>query len=505
MELGRKANNVKQLEGWSCMSKKDIKNPVTIIYKQNVEFLKKELDVDTSFDLIHLELEHADREMSLFLVDGFGKDQAITQIQRELRIMKASDLADRPLDKLIKHHIPYAEIETTDDLDNVVDQVLAGPAALVVEGLDQVILVDTREYPVRGPEEPDTEKVIRGSKDGFVETLVMNAALMRRRVRDKTMKVEYVSVGRRSKSDLAITYIADIADQDIVSEIKASLEKIDTDGLPMGDKTIEEFIFGHNYNPYPMVRYTERPDVAATHLLEGHVIIMVDGSPSVMISPTTFWHHMQHAEEYRQKPVVGTALRLVRYLAVWASLFLIPMWYLLATNDQLGPHTLDFIGAQEEGTVPLYIQFLAAEIGIEMLRMAAIHTPNALATALGLVAALLIGDVAINVGLFSPEVVLYLAVAAVGTFATPSYEISLANRLIRVALLIVTASFGLPGFLIGVTVWLIMLVHLKALNMPYMWPFIPFNPLALRDVFFRVSMPSKKRRPTAVHPNDPDR
>ncbi|GAE33461.1 stage V sporulation protein AF [Halalkalibacter akibai JCM 9157] len=280
------------------MSNKKIKNPVTIIYQDNIDFLKRELDVDTSFDLVHLELEYAERQMSLFLVDGFGKDQAITQIQRELIRVKAEDLEDRPLDKLMKHHIPYAEIEATDDLDNVVDQVLAGPAALVVEGIDQIILVDTREYPVRGPEEPDTEKVIRGSKDGFVETIVMNAALMRRRVRDRTMRVEHVSVGRRSKSDLAITYIADIADQEYVQKIKAGLDKIETDGLPMGDKTIEEFIFGHNYNPYPMVRYTERPDVAASHLLEGHVIIMVDGSPSVMISPTTFWHHMQHAEEY---------------------------------------------------------------------------------------------------------------------------------------------------------------------------------------------------------------
>jgi len=275
--------------------------------------------------------------------------------------------------------------------------------------------------------------------------------------------------------------------------------------LPMGDKTIEEFIFGHNYNPYPMVRYTERPDVAASHLLEGHVIIMVDGSPSVMISPTTFWHHMQHAEEYRQKPLVGLVLRIVRYLAVWASIFLIPLWYLLATNEQFRPEALGFIGAEESGTIPLYIQFLAAEVGIEMLRMAAIHTPNALATALGLVAALLIGDVAINVGLFSPEVVLYLAVAAVGTFATPSYEMSLANRIIRVGLLIVTAIFGGPGFIVGTTIWLLMLVHLKPLDTPYMWPFIPFNSRALKDVLFRVPIPTKKQRPQAIHPNDPDR
>jgi stage V sporulation protein AF len=487
------------------LSKQNIKNPVTIIYNDNIKFLKKELAVDKSFDLIHLELEYGERAMTLFLVDGFGKDQAITQIQRELNRVKGADLEQHTLDKLIKRYIPYAEIETTNDLDNVVDQVLAGPAALVVEGIDQVILIDTREYPVRGPEEPDTEKVIRGSKDGFVETLVMNAALMRRRIRDRTMRVEYVSVGRRSKSDLAITYIADIADQEYVQKIKEALDKIDTDGLPMGDKTIEEFIFGHNYNPYPMVRYTERPDVAASHLLEGHVIIMVDGSPSVMISPTTFWHHMQHAEEYRQKPIVGMNLRLVRYLAVWVSIFLIPLWYLLATNEQFRPEIFGFIGAQEEGTVPLYVQFLAAEVGIEMLRMAAIHTPNALATALGLVAALLIGEVAINVGLFSPEVILYLAVAAVGTFATPSYEMSLANRMIRVALLIATAIFGGPGFILGFTIWLLMLVHLKPIGTPYMWPFIPFNAQALRDVLFRVAIPHKRQRPTAVHPNDPDR
>ncbi|MDT8861724.1 spore germination protein [Alkalihalobacillus sp. MEB130] len=487
------------------MSANKVKNPVTIIYNDNIEFLKKELAVDDSFDLVHLELEYGEREMSLFLVDGFGKDQAITQIQRELIRLKASDLSDKPLDKLMKTYIPYAEIEATDDLDNVVDQVLAGPAALVVEGIDQVILIDTREYPVRGPEEPDTEKVIRGSKDGFVETLVMNAALMRRRIRDRTMRVEYVSVGRRSKSDVAISYIADIADEQYVKQIKESLEKIDTDGLSMADKTIEEFIFGHHYNPYPMVRYTERPDVASSHLFEGHVIIMVDGSPSVMIAPTTFWHHMQHAEEYRQKPIVGTSLRIVRYAAVWASLFLLPLWYLLATNDGLAPAALNFIGEQEEGTVPLFAQFLIAEIGIEMLRMAAIHTPNALATALGLVAALLIGEVAINVGVFSPEVVLYLAVAAVGTFATPSYEMSLANRLIRVAFLMFSALFGVAGFVVGITVWIIMLVHLRSLGTPYMWPFLPFNAKALKDVLFRTAMPLKKQRPSAIHPNDPDR
>ncbi|WP_017728316.1 spore germination protein [Halalkalibacterium ligniniphilum] len=487
------------------MSANKVKHPVTGKFEHNVHFLREELAVDKSFDLIDHEIVHGGKRMVLFLVDGFAKDQALTQIQRELLRIKPEELEENALDHLIKSQIPYVEISTSDDLDEVVDEVLSGPAALVVEGVQKVILLDTREYPVRGPEEPTTEQVIRGAKDGFVETLVMNAALIRRRVRDRSLRVEYVKVGRRSKSDLAMIYLADIADEAIIEKMRIGLGKIDTDGLPMGDKTIEEFIFGHHYNPYPLVRYSERPDVTATHLLEGHIVIIVDGSPSVMIAPTTFWHHLQHAEEYRQKPVVGAALRGVRFLAVWASIFLLPLWYLLATNETLIPADLSFVGAEDEGTIPLIYQFLIAEAGIEMLRMAAIHTPQALSTALGLVAALLIGEVAIQVGLFSPEVVLYLAVAAVGTFATPSYELSLANRLIRVVLLISTAFFNLGGYVIGLTLWLLLLIRIDVIGTPYMWPFIPFNARALRDVLFRAPMPLKNRRPASIHPQDPDR
>ncbi|WP_062046380.1 spore germination protein [Bacillus sp. JCM 19034] len=478
---------------------------VTVHYEQNIDYVKKELAVDDNFDIIHLELEHGGRKMSLFLVDGFGKDIALTQVQKHLAKLTVDDLKVKPLDKLVKHSIPYVEIETSDDLDEVIDQVLSGPAALFVEGVERVILIDTREYPVRGPAEPDTEKVIRGARDGFVETLVLNAALVRRRVRDRTMRVEYVQAGRRSKSDMAIVYIGDIADQHFVKKLRKRLKKIDTDGFPMADKSVEEYIFGHSLNPYPLVRYTERPDVAATHLLEGHVLIMVDGSPSVMITPASFWHHLQHAEEYRQKPLVGAIHRLIRYIAVGASIFLLPIWYLLATHQQFVPEALNFIGEQETGEITLFIQFIIAEIGIEMLRMAAIHTPSALATALGLVAAILIGEVAIQVGLFSPEVVLYLAAVAVGSYATPSYELSLANRIVRLALLVLTAAFGLGGFIIGITLWLLLLVGYKGLGVPYLWPFIPFDAHAFSEVLIRKAMPYKKRRPNILHPNDPDR
>lgn len=474
--------------------------------EKNVAYLKKELGVEENFDVIYRPLQFGNREMALFFIDGFAKDEAITQIQRQLFFVKEEDLKENAIEKLVKTYIPYVEIDTTDDLDEVVNQVLAGPIALVIDGEKEIIIIDTRTYEVRGPEEPDTEQLIRGSKDGFVETIVTNVALIRRRVRDRSLCVHYMSIGRRSRTDISVCYLKDIADEQIVNEIIDSLEAIDTDGLPMGDKTLEEFLFGHHWNPYPLVRYTERPDVASTHLFEGHVIIIVDGSPSVMICPTTFWHHLQHAEEYRQKPIIGACLRFVRFIAVWASIFLIPLWYLIATNDSLRPEELHYIGlAKEEGHIPLIAQFIIAEIGIETLRMAAIHTPNALVTALGLVAAILIGEVAVEVGLFSHEVVLYLAVAAIGTFATPSYELSLANRIIRVVLLLVTAIFSVPGFVIGFLLWIFMLARMNSLKTPYLWPFIPFDFQAMRDVFLRTPIPLKHRRPPSLRPLDPDR
>ncbi|MBT2677507.1 spore germination protein [Bacillus sp. ISL-35] len=481
------------------------KHPVQENLKENIAYLREELGVDKSFDVIQLDVEYAGRDMALFLVDGFVKDDIMLYIMQLLAKLEPGALEVDTLKKLVKTYIPYVEVETTDNLDKVVDMVLAGPTALAVDGLTEIILIDARTYPVRGPEEPDTERVVRGSRDGFVETLVFNTSLTRRRIRDRTLRMEYMQVGRRSQTDIVICYIEDIADPEMVEKIKGAISKIDTDGLPMAEKTIEEFISGRHWNPFPNVRYTERPDTAATHLYEGHVCIIVDGSPSVLITPTTFWHHLQHAEEYRNKPLVGAYLRMVRFLAVWSSLFLLPLWYLFAVKPELLPKSMSFIGPNDPGEIPLFLQFFLIEIGIDVLRMAAIHTPTSLATALGLVAALMIGQVAVEVGLLTNEVILYLAIAAIGTFATPSYEMSLANRLVRIFLLIMTAAFQLYGFLIGIVLFIILLARMKSFGVPYLWPFIPFNPRAFRDVLIRSPIPLKNRRPRILKPQDPDR
>lgn len=487
------------------MEKKEQTTPVSTNLKENIEIMREYLGVEKSFDVIHLDLNYANKDMAIFFIDGFIKDDIFLHIMSLLAELKEEDLEEHTLDRLLKRYIPYVELATERDLINAANQVLAGQTALIVDGIDQAILIDTRTYPARTPQEPDIERVVRGSKDGYVETLVFNTALTRRKVRDRSLRMEFMQVGRRSKTDVVICYIEDIADVELVENIKKSLEKIDTDGIPMAEKTVEEYISGNHWNPYPTVRYTERPDTAAVHLLEGHVCIIVDGSPSVIITPTTFWHHVQHAEEYRNKPIVGAYLRIVRFLGVLISIFLIPLWYLYAVHPEVLPDVLSFIGPNKKGNVPLFLQFLIVEIGIDMLRMAAIHTPNSLATALGIVAALMIGQVAVEVGLFSNEVILYIAVAAIGMFATPSYELSMANRITRLVLLIITGVFGSVGFVIGTFAWILLLANMKSYKVPYLWPFIPFDFKAFMDIIIRAPIPLKRTRPKFLDPKDPDR
>ncbi|WP_419095347.1 spore germination protein [Aeribacillus kexueae] len=488
------------------MSQEKVRKKVSPILKDNQPFLQDKLGIGKSFDIIELNVNYAEKDMAFYMIDGFVKDDLLHYLMEFLAKLSRDTLEEDTLEKLLKRYIPYVEIDKTNDLEKVIDYVLAGPTVLFVDGLEYAIVIDARTYPARGPEEPDMERVVRGSRDGFVETIVFNTALTRRRVRDPSLRMEYMQVGRRSKTDIVISYLEDIADPKHVEEVKETIAKIDTDGLPMAEKTVEEFISGRHWNPYPTVRYTERPDTAAVHLFEGHVIIFVDGSPSALITPTTFWHHLQHMEEYRNKPLAGAYLRLVRFLGVFASIFLLPLWFLLAENDQFIPVGLSFIGLNEDQTnIPLIVQFLIVELGIDLLRMAAIHTPSSLATALGLIAALMIGQVAVEVGLLSNEVILYLSIAAIGTFATPSYELGLANRMTRLFLLVMAAFFGGVGYIVGITFWIIMLARMKSFQVPYLWPFVPFHSKSLRDIFIRSPIPLKNRRPSFLHPKDPDR
>ncbi|GEB32654.1 MULTISPECIES: spore germination protein [Brevibacillus] len=481
------------------------RRPISERIEENKEYLNDRLGVGKSFDIGVHEFFVGNTKLLMYYINGFAESMLVSQIMREINDLRGRDITDSLFETLFYKFIPFYQLAKVDTTDEFMDKLLVGQVGLILDRSNHAIIMDTKILPTRSPQEPDTERIVRGAHDGFTETLVINTVLTRRRIRDERLRFEIMQVGERTKTDVAVAYLQDVANPQLVDELKERLQNIQIDGIPMAEKTIEEFIIGKTLNPFPLVRYTERPDVAAVHLLEGHVLIYVDTSPSVMITPATYFHHVQHAEEYRQTPVVGAYLRWVRFFGIFASVFVLPIWLLMVMHPSMIPEQLDFIGMKDKGSIPLLVQFLLAEVGLDLMRMAAIHTPAPLSVAMGLLAAILVGDVAIKVGLFAPEVILYLAVAAIGMFATPSYELGLANRLVRIFLILMVGFFSTPGLMIGFLAVLVGLAATRSLNTPYLWPFIPFNYKAMKDVVVRLAVPSKNNRPSIVRSQNSSR
>lgn len=458
--------------------------------------LTEVMGLGSSFDVVFREMNFGGHKTALLCISGFTDSEIVDDILKRLTFLTPGNLSSDVLTSFMKEYIPHVQVEEKEVFSESIHKVLTGISALFIEGESKVILMDTRSYPKRSPDEPSIDRVVRGSRDGFTETLLSNVALVRRRIRDPGLKLELHQVGRRTRTDVCVAYIDDIVDKTQVQAVVDKIKSIDIDGIPLADKQLEEAIIGGGWNPYPMVRYSERPDIVASNLLEGRVILFVDTSPIVIVLPTTFFDLCQHAEENRQTPFMGTYLRWVRFIGIFASMFLLPLWMLLVIHPELKPAVLDFIGPQKSARIPILAQFLIVELGVDLLRMAAVHTPTPLGSAMGLIAAILIGDIAVQSGLFVNEVVLYMAVASIGMFATPSYELGLANRIVRLVLLIAVAAFDVKGFMIGTTLLIIFLTTHRSYNSSYMWPFIPFNAKAMSEILIRKPVLSSKTRPS---------
>ncbi|BBH21055.1 spore germination protein [Paenibacillus baekrokdamisoli] len=456
--------------------------------------LEEEIGFKKSFDVVVREMTFGEKRTALFFLNGFAKDTILTEVLKRLSYLQAEDLSSDAIHSFLDLYVPAVQVSMESDWNKMMTAVLSGGTALYIDGETTLLLIDAKAFPGRNPEEPSLEKVVRGSRDGFVETMLVNVTLVRRRLRDKQLRYEIMRVGQRTQTDVCVAYIDDIVDKELLEAVRDKIQKVKIDGLPLADKQLEEATVKRGWNPFPLVRYSERPDTVAVHLMEGHIALFVDTTPSVMIIPTTYFDLLQHSEENRQTPFIGTYLRWVRFLGVFASLFLLPLWFLFTLKPELKPPALDFIGAHKPGRLPMVAQFLIAEVGVDMLRMASIHTPAPLATAMSLISAILIGDIAVKTGLFVNEVVLYMAVAAIGMFATPSYELGLANRIVRLILIIAVASFKVEGFVIATTLIFITLVVERSYNRPYMWPLIPFDLRGMCNLLIRPPVLQNRTR-----------
>ncbi len=472
---------------------KDIK--LTKDIKENKEILKKILPIEKSFDIIGRELVIGNIEAYLVFIDGFAKDDIMLWILEVLQSLKKVDISKDTITTLMKNKIGYIEVESFSDINQMTTLVLAGAVALIIDGQEEGIIIDAREYPVRGPQEPDLEKVTRGSRDGLVETIIFNTSLIRRRLRDPNLIFEIKSVGKRSRTDVVISYLKDLVDEKLLKEVQDKIDNVDVGALVMAEKTLEELIIKkHWYNPLPQVKFTERPDVVAAHLMEGHIAIIVDTSPSVMILPVTMFHFTQHAEDYYQNIAVGTHIRWIRFLGMICALLLIPLWLLLVNNRQFIPEFLKFLGPKESSIIPIFIQFILLEFGLDLLRISSIHTPNSLTTSLGIIGGLILSEFAVKVGWFVPETVLYMAISAIGTFATPSIEFAMAIRIFRLLLIVLTGLFNLYGFVAGIIIIFVITYRTSSFKngKKYTWPLLPFQWKPLSHILFRMPIPKIK-------------
>ena len=457
-------------------------------YTDNVRLFDKALGVGRSVDMVSRDYIIGGRRARIWVVDGYGLDETLERMgafwlsRPENALEGLTDMQDFA-DRLIS----FSEVDVGFDPDQLITSVLMGKTLLLVEGLRGGAQIDAKNYPSRGVDEPPDGKVLRGSHDGFVEAVVPNMALLRRRIRDPHLTMEGVKVGKRSRTDAVLCYLDDKADPALLEGIRAKLSAIDVNSLSMAQESVAEAIRPKQwYNPFPKVRYTERPDSAAASIMEGNVVLMVDNSPSVMILPTTFFDFTQEANEFYFPPLVGTYLRLLRIVVFLISLLITPTWYLMVKETGRLPEWLNFLSSPEPAALGLLWQLLVVEFLVDVLKLASLNTPDSLSNSFSMLGALILGDFAVQAGWLGPEVLVYMAFVSVASFAQPSYEMGYAFKLLRVVLLLLTAAFDVWGYGLGILGILVLLATTKPLvGRGYLYPLIPFHGRALWRLLVR--------------------
>lgn len=448
-----------------------------ICFAENVKGLDSRLAPDKSFDLVKREIIIAGRSAVLYFVDGFIKDEVFEKIVEFLFKIKPEELTGIDnMNEFATRFMPYTEITAQSNLDAAATNVLSGATLLTLDGITDVLLIDTRTYPSRSITEPEKDRSMRGAKDGFVETLIFNTALIRRRVRDFSLRMEYHQVGKSSKVDVAICFLEGKSDKKTVNILRKRIKEIDVSGVSMTQQALAEVLLKTNFfNPFPRFKFTERPDYASACLLEGRVLLVMDNSPAVMILPTSFADFTKEANDYYFSPLTATFVRITRQAVSLTTVFVTPIFLLLINNPAYIPKWLTFIKLAEEPALPVIAQLLVLEFVIDGLRLASLNTPDNLSSSLSIIGGLLLSEFAIGAGWFSAECILYMSFVAIAGFSQPSFEMGYAQKFVRIFLLIVTELFNLYGFLGGIVFWIIVMGCTKTLEgRGYLYPIIPF-------------------------------
>ena len=433
-------------------------------FEENIRYMNEVLPVKESFDIIRRDMKIGGKASVFYYIDGFVKDEAMLKIMDSFLSVTEQDMSE-DAESFIQEHVPYVEVDLAANFDQVLRNVLSGAAALFIDGYAESVIIDCRTYPARSVDEPEKDKSLRGSRDGFVETIVFNTALMRRRIRDPHLIMEMTEAGQSSRTDIAICYMSDRVDQELLDNLRRRIRELNLDDLRMNQQSLAEALFKRKwFNPFPKFKYTERPDTAAACLLEGKVVVLVDNAPSAMILPTSILDMIEEANDYYFPTLTGIYLKVTRTLITVATVFFTPLYLLFMQNPQWLPEAFAFVEVRDTVNIPLIFQFLLLELSIDGLRLAAMNTPTMLSTPLSVIAGIVMGEFSVQSGWFNSEVMLYMAFVAVANYTQPNFELGYALKFMRLMLLVLTSVFGLYGFVAGCILVLCFLIFNKTLS-----------------------------------------
>ncbi|WP_033125371.1 spore germination protein [Eubacterium sp. ER2] len=437
---------------------------VTASVKENVAYMNQILPVKDSFDLVQRDLVIGEREASFFFIDGFMKDEVMLKIMDSFLSVAKEDMPGSATG-FARQCLPYVEVDTISDFDQVLRNLLSGTTCLFIDGYEACLVIDCRTYPARSVGEPEKDKSLRGSRDGFVETIVFNTALIRRRIRDPHLVMQMMEIGDISRTDVALCYMSDRADESLLKNVEKRLQSIHTGDLRMNQQSLAEELFKRKwFNPFPKFKFTERPDTAAACLLEGKVVILVDNSPSAMILPTSILDIIEEANDYYFPTLTQIYLKFSRGLITFLTVFLTPVFLLFMQNLNWLPEVFRFVAIRDTVNIPLVFQLLMLELAIDGLRLAALNTPSMLSTPLSVIAGIVMGEFSVQSGWFNSEVMLYMAFVAVANYTQPNFELGYALKFMRLLLLILTALFNWVGFAAGCVIVICSICFNKTLS-----------------------------------------
>ncbi|MBS5914879.1 MAG: spore germination protein [Paenibacillus macerans] len=487
--------NDEQLTAGSCVA---VREKVSRDLTKNTKTVKKVFQ-DCS-DVIYREVQLTDYIKGLLVyIEGIIKVEDVQEhILRPVIQGLAGVLPDNPYPISFKR-VSISQTDASSDWEKVINAVLTSNVAVFIQGMDEALLFNVKGGSRRSVQEPQTEAVIRGPREGFTESLRINTALIRFKIKTEKLKLIDMVIGKVTKTDVAIAYIENIAEEHLINDVKQRLEAIDIDGI-LETGYIEEWIEDNPSSPFPQMQYTERPDTVAAQLLEGRVAIFVDGTPFALIAPVTLWQMLQASEDYYERFFISNMIRWIRIFFLCVALFLPGLYIAVTTFHQdMLPSTLilSVAAAREAIPFPALVEAFIMEISFEALREAGIRLPKTVGQAVSILGALVIGQAAVQAGIVSAPMVIVVSLTGIASFTIPRFSLAVTIRMLRFPIMILAGAFGLFGIVVG-AVWIIVhLTQLKSFGVPYMTGVAPYRPRDMKDIFSRVPMWKMKKRPAA--------